>query len=310
MHNIREIQEFIDDTLSSVKRQVLIRVTIAEVQLSDQYQAGVDWSFLAEAGKAGFDLISTTLSGVPLGTVSSFVIDYEDPNTGRDRLDATVRLLDEFGDVRVMSSPQTMVLNNQTALLKVVENIVYFEVDVEPAPASLAGGGQPAVDTTALTVPVGIVMSVTPQISRDDQISLNVRPTISRVTEFVDDPNPELRRVTVTAPLTNSIPQIEVREIESMLRLTNGQIAVLGGLMQDTTTEADRGLPLVSDLPGIGNAFKTTNKDYRKTELVIFIQPIIVRDPSIDGDLDIYQNYLDAQNGMQALPQTGSTGGS
>ncbi len=300
----REIQAFIDRSLSSVLRQVLVRVTIAEVQLSDQYQAGIDWSLLQEATKAGIEIVSTTLTGVPLGTASSFVIDYQDPNTDReDRLQATISLLDEFGNVRVMSSPQTMVLNNQTALLKVVENVVYFEVDVEPGVVSLAGVTDPAIDTTAATVPVGIVMSVTPQISGADQISLNVRPTISRVTDFVNDPNPEL----AAAGVTNPVPQIEVREIESMLRLTNGQIAVLGGLMQDTASDDIDGLPLVKDTPLLGNLFKTTTKQYRKTELVIFIQPIIIRNPSLDGDLEIFQPYLNQSTAVPVNQETGES---
>ena len=121
----QQIQEFIDQTQKSVLRQALIRVTIAEVQLSDKYQAGVDWSIIQEVAKAGINIVSTTLTGVPVGTLSSFVLDYVDPNTDRDtRFEATVSLLDEFGNVRIMSSPQIMVLNNQTATLKVVENIV------------------------------------------------------------------------------------------------------------------------------------------------------------------------------------------
>ena len=222
----QQIQEFIDQTQKSVLRQALFRVTIAEVQLSDKYQAGIDWSILQSVTKAGINIISTTLTGVPVGTLSDFIIEYQDPNTNRDnKFEATVSLLDEFGNVRIMSSPQIMVLNNQTATLKVVENIVYFEIEADTTIGAL-GGSVTTVDTTAATVPVGIVMSVTPQISANGTISLNVRPTISRVTEFVNDPNPS-----IPAGQMNPVPQIEVREIESMLRLSDGQIGVLGGLM-------------------------------------------------------------------------------
>jgi MSHA type pilus biogenesis protein MshL len=295
------VQKFIDETMLNAQRQVMIRVTIAEVQLSDTYQAGIDWSLLQSAAKAGFNIVSTTLTGVPVGTLSSFTLDYVDPNTDRDnRLTATIQLLDEFGNVRIMSSPQIMVLNNQTALLKVVENIVYFEIDSELTPSTVAGGAPvTSVDTTAVTVPVGIVMAVTPQISANETVSLNVRPTISRVTTFVNDPNPD-----IPPNLANPVPQIEIRELESMLRLNNGQIGVLGGLMLDTAADDVKGLPGISAEPGIGNFFKTTTKEYRKTELVIFIQPITIESPSVDGDLDMYKEFLDGYiNAKNLAPQ-------
>ncbi|RKZ48057.1 MAG: type II and III secretion system protein, partial [Gammaproteobacteria bacterium] len=117
----QQIQEFIDQTQERAQRQVMIRVTIAEVQLNQDYQAGIDWSYLAAAGKAGLTILSATLGAAPLvgalGTLEPFILQYEDPNDDRDRLAASVKLLDEFGNVRVMSSPQIMVLNNQTATL-------------------------------------------------------------------------------------------------------------------------------------------------------------------------------------------------
>ncbi len=288
----QQIQGYIDQTQESAQRQVLIRVTIAEVQLSDQYQAGIDWSFLKAAGKAGLSIVSATLGAAPLvgalGTLEPFILQYEDPNDDRDRLQATVKLLDEFGNVRIMSSPQIMVLNNQTATLKVVENIVYFEVEVEPGVSNAQGPGEPATNTTAVTLPVGIVMAVTPQISSIGTISLNVRPTISRVIKFVNDPNPELAK----QDQINEVPQIAIREFESMLRLNDGEIGVLGGLMQDTSADSDLGYPGISDVPGIGAAFKTTTKQYEKTELVIFIQPTIIQTASLDADLSNYRQYL------------------
>ncbi len=285
----QQIQEFIDQTQERVQRQVLIRVTIAEVQLSDQYQAGIDWSFLKEVAKAGFNITSTTLlGGAPVGTLTDFVIDYDDPSDDTDTFDITVKLLDEFGNVRIMSSPQLMVLNNQTATLKVVENIVYFEIDVEPGSISNAAVTDPAIETNAVTLPVGIVMAVTPQISSNNTVSLNVRPTISRVVDFINDPNPEI----ALAGQENLVPQIEIREMESMLRLNDGQIGVLGGLMQDTSADSVDGFPGISDVPGVGAAFKTTTKEYKKTELVIFIQPSIIQNPSLNADLSNYRQYL------------------
>jgi len=288
----QHIQEFIDQTQESVQRQVLIRVTIAEVRLNEDYQAGIDWSYL-QAGSAALSIISATIVGAPVAGVLAlkpFILEYRDTDTDNNRLQASVRLLDEFGNVRIMSSPQIMVLNNQTAMLKVVENFVYFEIDSEVTAGVLGSEPIVSVDTTAVTVPVGIVMAVTPQISSNGVISLNVRPTISRITDTVPDPNPN-QLILPDIPL-NEVPIIEIREMESMLRLVDGQIGVLGGLMQDISSDSDLGYPWISDVPGIGAAFKTTTKQYEKTELVIFIQPTIIQNPSLAGDLSSYRQYL------------------
>ena len=284
----RDIQTFIDLSMARISRQVLIRATIAEVRLNRDYQAGVDWSLVNRANRAGFNIISRALGGVPVGTASSFVINYVDPNLERaERLTATVRLLDEFGDTRILSSPQLMVLNNQTALLKVIENIVYFKIDAETTPGATNRDPVTTVDTSAQTVPIGIVMSVTPQISAAGDISLNVRPTISRITRFVNDPNPN-----IPAGQNNPVPQIQIREMESMLRLADGQIAVLGGLMQDRSSTGDSGLPGVKKLPGIGALFRQETRAAQKTELVIFLQPFVVHTPALDAELSPYKRHL------------------
>lgn len=288
------VQNFIDIAIASANRQVLIQATVLEVKLSDDFQAGIDWTYLNQAGRASFDFASTTLAGgVPEGTVSSFVLDaigYAGPNDPNraDVISASISLLEEFGNVRVLSSPQLMTLNNQTSILKVVDNFVYFEVDVEPAAASPLGGPppEPAVDTTAKTVPVGIVMSLTPQINENDSIILQVRPTITDIIRTENDPNPAL-----TVP--NRVPVIQTREMESVLRMHNGQVAVLGGLMQDTSSKDDTAIPGLSRIPLLGEAFKTRTRGNRKTELVIFIRPTIIRTPSLDGDLRNYRPLLE-----------------
>lgn len=194
------IQEYIDSAVSSAQRQVMIQASIVEVTLNDSYQAGIDWSFVNQAGKAGFDFISTTLTGVPVNTTSSFLINYTDPNPNREEvLSGTLRLLQEFGDVSVLSSPQIMALNNQSAILKVVDNVVYFTVEQETN--TTQGVVTNVFETNVHTVPVGIVMSITPQINENDSVILNVRPTISRISRFVNDPNPVLT-------VSNPIPEI------------------------------------------------------------------------------------------------------
>ena len=288
-----QVQSFIDKVLVSAKRQVMIQSTIVEVTLNERYQAGIDWNALSTGV---FNIASTTAAGLPTfvagAATSSFVLSTNEdsnnqigtnPQNNADNITATVTLLDQFGDTNILSSPQIMALNNQTAILKVVENRVYFEVDAETT--STQGVATTTVDTTARTVPVGIVMAVTPQIDANGTVTLIVRPTISRFVTNVNDPNPNLT-------VNNPVPQIAVREMESVLRMTDGQIGVLGGLMTDETRDNDAGLPGIKEKGLFGRLFKSTQAEYSKTELVIFLKPIIIPNPSIDGDLEEYRKYI------------------
>jgi len=178
-----------------------------------------------------------------------------------------------------------MVLNNHTATLKAVDNRVYFDVDSEVIPATFVGGvPTTSIDTDVRTVPVGFVMAVTPQISDNDEIIVNIRPTITRADPADDVADP-------AAP-ANLIPTIRVREMESVLRLNSGQIAVLGGLMQDNNSESTDGVPVLSDFEDIGAAFTSRDNNFVKTELVIFIRPWVIRTPSVEADLQQFRRML------------------
>ena len=278
----REIQAYLDDVLASARRQVLIEATIVEVELSDRHQTGVDWSRLASG--AGLSVEQSLLAG-NLAAAPFFLLSYEDGPLG-----VTVRLLKEFGEVQVLSSPKLVVLNNQTAVLKAMRNIVYFEVSVETASGTGDSPGTARIDTDARTAPEGIMLAVTPHVNDAGEIILNVRPTITRVNRFVNDPQPDL----AAAGATNPVPELLVREMESVLRLHSGQVAVLGGLMQDNHQVDTDGLPVLSELDGIGAAFRFRKNRFVKTELVIFIRPRVIRTPSVGEDLRGFRRYLPA----------------
>lgn len=286
----QQIQALIDQILDSAQRQVLVQATVVEVDLSDQFQAGIDWSVL-DLSDSGFSVTSSLLgrspglNGPPI-TSSSFVLDYLNPDSGGEQLSAAVSLLSEFGNARVLSSPQIMVLNNHTAVLKVVENFVYFDVQQELSPATATTAATVSTTTTAMTVPVGLVMTVTPQISKDGSVTFNVRPTISSVVRTELDPNPALT-------IENRIPVIRVREMESILKVNSNQVAVLGGLMQDTLRNQDKETPFAARVPVLGNLFKSRSQESLKTELVIFLRPVVIQNASINGELKDYRHYLE-----------------
>ncbi len=274
------VQQYLDRVMQSAQRQVLIEATIVEVTLKDQYRAGIDWS-KALSGATGWS-INTVGGGANAlaGSLSPF-IQATYTNTGKNGFSAAIDLLESFGKTKVLSSPKLMALNNQTALLKVVDNLVYFSVQAQQGTLSSSGSVlQPATfTTTAHTVPVGVVMSVLPQINENGMVSLTVRPTISRKVGDATDPNPS-----IPATVPNKIPIIQVREMESLLQVRSGQTVVLGGLIQDDTDNARDGLPVLSRPEGIGAVFGQHERKNSQTELVIFLRPTVVSSPTLDSD--------------------------
>jgi general secretion pathway protein D len=292
-----EIQRFLDQIMVNVQRQVLIEATIVEVKLNDHYQAGVDWQRIA----GDFTYQQSLLKG-NIGQDSPFyAFGYNNAKSTFGNISAMVRLLEEFGTVKVISSPQVMALNNQTAILKVVDNLVYFTTEVQTTENN--NQIRQMVTTQVNTVPVGLVMSVTPQISENDEIILNIRPTVSRVIDFKADPNPTLAQ----AGTTNKIPQIAVREIESILKVNNADIAIIGGLMQDSSQQDKQGIPVLSQLPLLGDLFSYRSDSYTKSELIIFLRPIVIKDASLSGNLQKYRIYLPDSSVPENNAPTGFT---
>jgi general secretion pathway protein D len=283
----KQVQKFLAQVMGSARRQVLIEATIAEVTLSDHYQAGIDWS--AINGNDATENATQNLIGGNLGQAPVFTTTLTG-SSGGNPLSFTLKALETFGNVKVLSSPKVMALNNQTAMLKVVDNQVYFTTDVEVSQTVVNGNAsQTGILSTQLqTVPIGFVMSVTPYIDINDVVMMNIRPTISRIVDTVDDPNPELAK----SGAVSSIPVIQVREIESILKINNGDTAVIGGLMQDTVNKTSSGVPILSSIPLLGALFRYQDDEYVKSELVIFIRPVVMHNASLDGDLKDYRKYL------------------
>jgi general secretion pathway protein D len=288
-----KIQEFISHVMANSHRQVLIEATIVEVQLNKQYQQGVDWS-TALTGSSGFSAAqgnpgaSTAYAGPAKTTGSIFTLNYQNPSTGIGALAASVKLMESFGTVKVLSSPKLSVLNNQTAMLRVVDNYVYFTVTATPGVVSAGVSTVATYTTTPNSIPIGFTMSVTPQINDNDSVLLNMRPSITRLFGYAIDPNPTLTQANVQS----KIPQTQTREMESVLRIDNNQIAVMGGLMQDQIDNLSDGIPYLSSIPFIGNLFKYRSDSSTKSELVIFIRPIVIKEASIEGDYSEFRDNL------------------
>lgn len=315
-----KIQKFIDQVMDSARRQVLIEVTIAEVSLNHNYQQGIDWSrMMLAASTKGFTLQQglVTTGANPLTNqpnAHAFTLGYKNPTSKLGDLSSTVNLLDAFGDVKVLSSPTLSVMNNQTAILRVVNNLVYFTVSATTTPGTATTPAQINASTTPHSVPVGLTMSITPQISDNNSVQVDVRPSITSKTGEATDPNPILANPCINsttgtcaiAPITSVIPVIQTREMESILKIEDNQIAVLGGLMQDELNNQTYSVPLLGDLPLLGELFRYRNDTTTKTELVIFLRPTVIHNASINGDFSRFRSQLPGTNFLKPGDTTSS----
>ena len=277
-----KVQEFIDRVMSSARRQVLIEATIVEVALSDGYQQGIEWSRITSG--SDYSVSRPTLTTNAPNAVSPYVLKYSALNPAN--LLATVELLRSFGNVKVLSSPKLSVLNNQTATLKVSEDYVYFNVKSDTTTTANVGTTV-GVTTTPQSVSVGFFMSLTAQISEGDTVTLNVRPSISSISELKRDPNP-----IIPSTIPNYVPQIRTREIESLMRIESGDIAVLGGLMEDRADYKTGRVAGVGDIPFFGELFNTRSNTSSKSELVVLLRPTVIKDASLRGDYSALQDTL------------------
>lgn len=307
-----KVREYLDKVLYAARRQVMIEATIAEVELSDEFQQGINWSRMRldgsgfafsmqpqgtntlaggttpGSGPGGITFPATGAGNLPGGAnvnptgnqnQSMGVLRYLRTG-GTYNLGAAVSLLQSFGKVKVLSSPKISVLNNQAAVLKVVDNKVYFTIGVQITPGSTTSAPVVTYTSTPNTVPVGFVMSVIPQIEESGIVAINVRPTISRIIGYVNDPNPALAQ----AGVVSRVPEIQTREMESILKVNTGDVAVMGGLMQQSVNDRHDFVPGAAGAPVVGELFRYRNEASSKTELVVFLRPIVVRDASMEGD--------------------------
>lgn len=288
-------QESIENYFSELRKksyaQVLIDARIIEVELDDTYQSGIDWSgvFKNAAGVAAN--FGTQAS---LNTNGFFTAGVTGTNFG-----SMINLVQTFGTTRVLSAPRVTVLNNQTAVMKVATNQVYFVTQAQFTTTTNASGASvttnPVYTSTPRTVPVGLVMTVQPSIDADNnRVTMTLRPTISRVVGEVNDPSISLNAAVagVTASVQSQIPVLAVREMDSVIQLHSGEIAVMGGLMQDSSINTDQGVPGASDLTWVGNLFKSRSNEGKTSELVILLRATISDQPAPDNaDGNLYEYY-------------------
>ena len=289
---MRDVQRYLDAVQGAVTRQVILEARILEVTLNDRFQAGINW---AEVIEGGAGVIGQTGGGAIFGPDgrseiggNAGVLDPRGPTLPESTatsafggvftaawqagdFTAFVELLKQQGDVRVMSSPRVSATNNQKAVIKVGSD-EFFVTGLTGAQNQSVGNQTQQVDPSLELTPFfsGISLDVTPQISEDGHVLLHVQPTISEVqdqTKLIVVGDRDFR-----LPLAVS----EVRQSDSVVRAANGQLVVIGGLMQDAAMRQNARTPLLGAIPVLGQLFRQTRNSDRKTELVILLRPTVV----------------------------------
>lgn len=276
-----------------VARQVLIEAKVLEVKLSDDYQGGVNWAGVlgAATGAARFGAtvaVPQAGSFSDLNTATNGVVTLA---LDRGDIDAVVNMVQKFGTVRTLSSPRLTVQHNQSAVLKVVENRVFFELKFErTTEGTIPNSERVTVNSNIRTVPEGVIITVQPSIHGEtDEIAMSLRPTITRITGTVNDPGVSIAsNNTVQSP----VPVIAVQEIDSMVTVRSGRVLVMGGLMRDISFNQESGVPGASRLPLLGNLFKSRDSSGQQSELVIFLRATILDDGGVDpADAELYRTF-------------------
>lgn len=297
---LRNIDEYLETIQDIAQRQVVLEAKIVEVQLNDSFRAGINWIAVAQnsggdthtfgqsAPPPGFSGDANNLGGSPitvspgtqttgfdtatLGGAFTMAFDIGDFN-------AFLELLEQQGETRVLSSPRVSTLNNQKAIIKAGTD-EFFVTDI--ASNTITGtSSTTSRDVTLTPFFSGIALDVTPQISGGNEVTLHIHPTVSEVTDQ--------QKVLTVSGETDTLPLAfsQIRESDSIVKAKSGQIIVIGGLMQNSSSDEDFGTPVLSKIPGLGRLFKSTRAVEQKTELVILLKPIVV-----DSD-DVWTNLAD-----------------
>ncbi len=272
--NLQRIENYLDILRKTLSRQVLVEARIIEVQLNDTLKFGVDWSFLGDikwfntAGipLGGFGNVTTTLdASIKNGT---FRLGYTGGNAS-----ALLNALKTQGEVKTLSNPRINVMNGQTALLTVGRNTNY--VSKVTTTTTTAAGSAPTISYSVETGNVlsGIILGLAPYINNRGEISLTITPIISDLVKLEDknigtDP---------TNQITISIPTVDLRELSTTIKVRNGEMIVIGGLISNKQDHKDEKVPLLGEVPWLGDLLFTRKDNIdTRSELVVVLQPYLI----------------------------------
>lgn len=265
----REVGKFLQASETNIQRQVVLEARIIELTLDDEYQQGINWTqILSHTGSTDFRFSATgqvannTISG-GLGGISSLAFVNQD-------FSGVVSLLSTQGNVQVLSSPRVTAINNQKAVIK-VGNDEYFVTDVSNQSTTNASTTSNTPDVELTPFFSGIALDVTPQIDEKGNVLLHVHPSVVETQE--QEKIITINQEELKLPLARS----NIRESDTVIHARSGEIVVIGGLMQTTTSNVNSQTPFIGSIPLLGELFKNRREIEQKRELVILIKPSVVK---------------------------------
>ncbi len=291
----RKVATYLNELRRSVTAQVLVEAKVFEVTLKDEFITGIEWNAFLGDGLGRFTEGSNGILGeiaIPGGGKVAEVSNFGVGLFGSDA-SAFVKAISGFGTVRALASPRLTVINNQSASLNVATNKVFFELDIDREIDLDTHIETIEIESTINTVPVGVLINVQPSINLEKRtISMFLRPTVTNVVDEIKDP--AITFIAADTGLVSLIPEVNVQEIDTVVNVNSGQPIVMGGLLQDSSTNTQEGIPVLSELPIIGAAFRTQRDLISKTELVIFLKATIIDAPEgtiHNTDRDLYRTF-------------------
>ncbi|RUO42822.1 pilus (MSHA type) biogenesis protein MshL [Aliidiomarina taiwanensis] len=277
---IRAVRDFLNSAQTSLQRQVVLEARIVEVTLNDQYQQGVDWSKITSKIGSGVTEVSFSGANIDSGSLGGVMgISFSNQTFA-----GMVELMSSQGQVQVLSSPRVTATNNQKAVIKIGED-EYFVTDVSTTTVTgTATTSTPNIQLTPFFS--GIALDVTPQIGESGQITLHVHPSVTETTE--QEKIISLNEDRFVLPLARS----NIRESDTIIRARDGEVVIIGGLMQTSYVEDTSQVPVLGSIPFLGELFTNRRQRESKKELVIMLRPTIVGVDTWDGELERSRELL------------------
>jgi len=264
---LEHVENYINNLKKTLNRQVFIEARIVEVQLSEGLKYGIDWSFIEDwQGVGNINIGPTNFSSIVEGTGPNFQISL----TGKN-FTSLLKALQEQGDVKTLSNPRVNILNGQTALLSVGRNTSFIS-KVESTTSAESGAATTSFTIETKSVLSGIIFGLVPYISGEGEITMTITPIVSNLVSL---DSKTIGSGTNTVEI--KLPTVDLREMSSTVKLLDGQMVVIGGLIDSKEKFDEDKVPVLSDIPILGNLFKRVDKSYAKTELVIMLMPKIIQ---------------------------------
>lgn len=270
--NLAMVENYLETLKRVLNRQVLVEARIIEVQLTDNLKYGVDWSFLENvknvggvaAGFGNLSLPNSSLADVANAAAPVFRL-----GLNRSSFQTLLTALKTQGDVKTLSNPRINVMNGQSALLTVGRNFSYIS-----RTSSTSTGSNPTTTTFNVetsSVLSGMLLGIVPFINSQGEITLTITPIISDLIELAE------KKIGSTADqITLSVPTVDLRELSTTVKMRDGEVVVIGGLISKKDVNRDEKVPLLGDIPWLGSLFTRKNREESRTELVVVLQPFLV----------------------------------